>query len=404
MTCSPRQSRARLPIGRMSQPRAWTTAAPSQSRPYMPEMALNSRPSLTASPSAPSGAAATSQMDMNSRVTAPMALPATATDSPGLGPSSVAGLSSTPRSWTPFAHRANSSPTIPITTGASDIVRSFPWLHLGSLEGTGTDRDAGRVERTAHRPAEFAGARGVRVHADRLGVDGHLRAVQGGDDPLADRLAGSLGDDLRSRLELLPPAEHHDLAVGADGPVGEELRDRAQAGLLGRAPHLRAPQGVEEQPLVDPGRGLGDRPRVGRVVQGHRVHRPVRLDVVEADAGVGHELPDRADLVGHVVAQDGLGDLQLAAPEAEQVGEAGMGAHGDPVRDRGLHAVAHDRGVPGVEAAGDVRRRDELHQGRVGAALPQPVALAEIGVEVDRSHWLYPPCPYASARARARRV
>src|SRR4051812_22341895 len=63
-----------------------------------------------------------------------------------------------------------------------------------------------------------------------------------------------------------------------------------------------------------------------------------------------------------------------------------MGPDADAARFGELHGVAHDIGIAGVEAAGDVDRRRQLDHRGVIAHFPGTKALAEIAVEIDCLH------------------
>src|SRR4029078_6333471 len=88
------------------------------------------------------------------------------------------------------------------------------------------------------------------------------------------------------------------------------------------------------------------------------------------------------------------------APSPERGGQARVRSDRDAVVRRGLNRDAHRAGVAGMEAARDVRRGDHLHERIVAAPLPEAKALAEVRVEIDRTH-VAPSYPSACASARA---
>jgi len=93
-----------------------------------------------------------------------------------------------------------------------------------------------------------------------------------------------------------------------------------------------------------------------------------------------------ADLVDHVRHERRGLDVDEPTPEARQVAVAHVRADRHVGRDSPGADPAHDRGVAGVEAAGDVGTGDQLQQRVVIPHCPPAEALTEVGVEVDGGH------------------
>ena len=60
-----------------------------------------------------------------------------------------------------------------------------------------------------------------------------------------------------------------------------------------------------------------------------------------------------------------------------------MRAHVDAARQREPHGALHDEGIARMESAGHVGRGQYFEQRFVVAHAPGPVALAQVGIEVD---------------------
>ena len=76
-------------------------------------------------------------------------------------------------------------------------------------------------------------------------------------------------------------------------------------------------------------------------------------------------------------------ERHLPPSEAGEVGKPGMRANGDAVLPGQRDRFAHDCRIPGVKAAGDVRRRHVRHDRGV---LPEDVApndFTDVGVQID---------------------
>src|SRR5712671_2296333 len=123
----------------------------------------------------------------------------------------------------------------------------------------------------------------------------------------------------------------------------------------------------------------------------------MRLDVGYLVTGRGRDRLERADLVGdEVLDLGGLHARKRPAAEAVQVAVTGVCADADAARFCKLHRPAHDVGIAGMEAAGDVDRGGKLDHGGVIAHLPCAKSFAQIAVEIDCRHvyvplreWIY---------------
>ena len=109
----------------------------------------------------------------------------------------------------------------------------------------------------------------------------------------------------------------------------------------------------------------------------------------------------RAHLVEHVGVAVAGRDAHGPAAEPEQVGQARVRAHLDPVLLAQAHRPDHRHRVAGVEAAGDVGRGDLGDHGLVVAQPPVAEALAEVRVDVDRAHGDLPARGGSSTAARS---
>lgn len=74
---------------------------------------------------------------------------------------------------------------------------------------------------------------------------------------------------------------------------------------------------------------------------------------------------------------------QHSATEPPQVHEAWVGANIDFFAHRMGYSFTHGKGVAGMEAAGDVRRGNDLEQGRVVAHCIGAVAFSHVGIQID---------------------
>ncbi|MGX1164110.1 hypothetical protein AB7M16_000376 [Bradyrhizobium sp. USDA 372] len=116
---------------------------------------------------------------------------------------------------------------------------------------------------------------------------------------------------------------------------------------------------------------------------------PCAFTCVTLWPGHGRDRLQRADLVGdEVLDLGGLEPCDRMPAKAVQVAIAGMRADRDAARLRKLHRPAHDVGVAGMEAAGDVDRACELDHGGVVAHLPRTKTFAEVAIQIDCFHGL----------------
>src|SRR6266404_8351936 len=117
----------------------------------------------------------------------------------------------------------------------------------------------------------------------------------------------------------------------------------------------------------------------------------MRLDVGYLVTGRDRDRLQRADLVGDQIFDLG-GPHAWKRPSAKavQVAVTGMRADTDAARFCKLHGPAHDVGIAGMEAAGDVDRGSKLDHGGVIAHLPCAKSFAEIAIEIDCCHVYVP--------------
>src|SRR5438046_2498566 len=134
--------------------------------------------------------------------------------------------------------------------------------------------------------------------------------------------------------------------------------------------------------------GFQDLRRVRRVavdayaLDRDRVHGPMGLDVLQLHAVRLEEAGEGPDLVDHVVLELVLRHLDVAPAESLAIREAGVGADRHPVLLRQLNGLPHHVRVARMEAASDVRGRDEGHDLLVPPKLPDPIALAHVAVQI----------------------
>src|SRR3981189_376643 len=111
------------------------------------------------------------------------------------------------------------------------------------------------------------------------------------------------------------------------------------------------------------------------------------LDVGYLVADRGRDRLQRADLVGDQVFDlRGFYAGKGPASKAVQISVTRMSADADAARFRKLYGLAHDVGIAGMEAAGDVDRGSEVDHGGVIAHFPCAKPFAEIAIEVDCRH------------------
>src|SRR5947209_16278340 len=77
-----------------------------------------------------------------------------------------------------------------------------------------------------------------------------------------------------------------------------------------------------------------------------------------------------------------------------QIAITGVSTDADAASFCKLYGLAHDVGVTGMEAAGDVDGGGKLDHGGVVAHLPGAKPLSEIAIEIDRCH--FKPLPNSS--------
>ena len=179
----------------------------------------------------------------------------------------------------------------------------------------------------------------------------------------------------------LPPG--HQAALGGVGPVGEPLADGRDAGLPGRLHGHRPGQGEQGQGRVVAPDRLDHGGRLDRVAGDPVVEGAVRLHVADPAAGGLGEGLEGAELVEHVGGELVGRHVDLAPPEADQVGVGDLGADGHPALDRRPNRAVDRRRVARVEPAGHVRAGHHLEEGGIVAEGPAAVPLAEVRVQVQ---------------------
>ncbi len=104
----------------------------------------------------------------------------------------------------------------------------------------------------------------------------------------------------------------------------------------------------------------------------------MRLDVGERYANCTSQTPQRADLIDALLEDLRLGACQFTTTEMLAVGKSRMRADLHAMLCRQAQRGVSRRWVAGMEAAGDVGRRDERHQLGIVRA-----AFTEITIEID---------------------
>ena len=259
----------------------------------------------------------------------------------------------------PYLHRYRTAQLL--HSSARPTCRGFQRAHRRGPAAPAPRPRAPGVRRGRGRPP-----RGVAVHADRVDV----RPPAGGelDGPPRDlRRCRSAPRRARTCGTSRPS--------GAVGPVREALVQHRPPG--GRAPGRAASPGIPS--TGRPPDPASTAARLLRVVDHPVVERPVRLDVAHRSSPPPPRSRQGPDLVGHLLAQ------QVVRRRPGRPGRSSPGRRRRPARPTetpsraaSLAHRAHDRGVAGVVAAGDVGAGHDLEQGRVVGDL-----LAEVGVEVD---------------------
>jgi hypothetical protein len=220
------------------------------------------------------------------------------------------------------------------------------------------------------------------VHADRLRLHAHHRAVDGDDLPVD----GHAHDALRHLLRVVQhrarlPARHERSTCGV-GAVGERLVHGTQAGALRGGEQGRAGQAEDGEPPVVRADGVDHGGGLALVRDHGVVERAVRLDVGDTRARDTGEGVERAELVEHRVGELARLHVEEAPAEAREVGVADLRAHRHAAGRRGRAGATQRRRVAGVEAARDVRAAHDLEQRGVITELPPAVGLADVAVEV----------------------
>ena len=154
-------------------------------------------------------------------------------------------------------------------------------------------------------------------------------------------------------LLLDPIDDQHPLCIVFH--VAVHLRPELDSEVVGRLFHVRSRQPEYRDAFRDP-----QHDRFGDFVVSahHPVEHTMRLHMMERYAFTVQETFQSPNLVdGDSGELFGL-ELHLSTTEALEVWEAGVGADLDVVFLAEADGVLHDKGVTGVEAAGDVRVGD----------------------------------------------
>ena len=86
------------------------------------------------------------------------------------------------------------------------------------------------------------------------------------------------------------------------------------------------------------------------ILHGSHVQGTVRLDVLQPGAGRAHEPVERAELVEHIVAGVGGGDVERTAAESAQVGVARVRADRDALLQGTRRGIGSRRCAMGASA------------------------------------------------------
>lgn len=120
-----------------------------------------------------------------------------------------------------------------------------------------------------------------------------------------------------------------------------------------------------------------------RIRRGGVVQRTVRLHIANAITGRAGEGFQTAELVERLIPEFLRGDRHGATAETGQIAVADVRADAYPLLDGQCAGAAHDRRVPGVEPAGDVRAGDHVQHGGVITHVIGAEALTQVAVQVD---------------------
>ena len=221
------------------------------------------------------------------------------------------------------------------------------------------------------------------MQADR--VDPGRDAVAGGGQDAARRdhvdhaPGGGLG--VVDQRPGQPPV--HQRGIGVIGAVGVNLVGIGAFEVQRGGFHRGGGQHEDGQVRVDVERGLKRGAGHHLVLGGHVRQRAVELHMGQPPARRAGHPGRRGDLIADAVLQAFQRHLDAAAAEADQVGEARMGADRHAAVDRQRHGAGHHVRIAGMEAAGDAGRGDQTQKLRIGAHLPGTEAFAHVGVQVD---------------------
>ena len=135
----------------------------------------------------------------------------------------------------------------------------------------------------------------------------------------------------------------------------------------------------------------------------HPIERAMRLDVKQLHAFTFEKALQRADLIDDAIGQLFGPHLHFAPAEPLKIGQGRVRADFDVVQLRQPHRVRHDRGIRGMEAAGNVGDGDMRHQAFVITDFIQTEAFAHVAVDRDRrvSRRRHPSYPFVLIMAPA---
>jgi hypothetical protein len=250
------------------------------------------------------------------------------------------------------------------------------------------DLDALLLQGGPDTARERQGFRPVSVDTDGIGLYGNFRTCQGLHGPFLHH-AQDLGQGL-----LLVGNHGAGLAAGRQPAVRlvravrEDFARRTQACLLSGLDQLAAGQTEEDQIRIEFVNRFRNATGQGRVFRRHVVQCPVGLHMVHHAAFGLDDAIQGADLIQRDVVSLFARNIHFAPAEAFQILQARMGAQGDAIGQGEADGLLHDRRVPGVETAGNVRRRNVLQHLVVAPDSVSAEAFAQVAVQIYAGHIL----------------
>lgn len=179
-------------------------------------------------------------------------------------------------------------------------------------------------------PDELHRVRVVAMHADGVGLDGHLFAGDGRDLALFYHAHGAGNGLVRVVNHRTGLGAGHQAAVGLVGTVGKHLTGHPQPGGPACAQQLAARKPQQDHVLVHRGNALGNAGGQGFVLGGHVVQGAVGLHVLQGHPVGGAEGQQRAHLILHIGLGLGGGAHQIPAGQSP----SGRGSRGARPRPR----------------------------------------------------------------------